>query len=217
MLIQSLMRTIFLITLLTLSGLSWAQNGHAKKVTIELSNITLEEALTILSISYAIEFSYSDDVVPTHEIVNLSIKDEGLTTALDKLLNRFSLGYKITGKRVLIKKSIIVLTHTIRGSIHDEITNAPLPGVTILVKSNAIQLGSSSDSLGNFTIKDVPVGRISIVASCIGFNTRVVENVLLGTGKELFLELKISESVTAIDEVVVTAQQKDLIPGGGVA
>ena len=208
---------MFLITFLMLSGLSWSQTGHGKKVTIHLNNITLEEALTILSISYAIEFSYSDDVVPTHEIVNLSIQDETLTSALDKLLSKFNLGYKVTGKRVLLKKSAIVLTHTIRGSIRDEITNAPLPGVTILVKSNGIQLGSSSDSLGNFSIKDVPVGRISIVASCIGFNTRIVENVLLGTGKELFLDLKISESVTAIDEVIVTAQRKDLVPGGGVA
>ena len=211
------MRTMFLITFLMLSGLSWSQTGHGKKVTIHLNNITLEEALTILSISYAIEFSYSDDVVPTHEIVNLSIQDETLTSALDKLLSKFDLGYKVTGKRVLLKKSAIVLTHTIRGAIRDEITNAPLPGVTILVKSNGIQLGSSSDSLGNFSIKDVPVGRISIVASCIGFNTRIVENVLLGTGKELFLDLKISESVTAIDEVIVTAQPKDLVPGGGVA
>ena len=121
------MRTVFLITFLMFSGLSWSQTGQAKKVTIELSNITLEEALTILSISYAIEFSYSDDVVPTHEVVNLSIQDEELTTALDKLLSKFNLGYKVTGKRVLLKKSAIVLTQTIRGSIRDEITNAPLP------------------------------------------------------------------------------------------
>ena len=99
------MRTMFLITFLMLSGLSWSQTGHGKKVTIHLNNITLEEALTILSISYAIEFSYSDDVVPTHEIVNLSIQDETLTSALDKLLSKFNLGYKVTGKRVLLKKS----------------------------------------------------------------------------------------------------------------
>ena len=96
---------MFLITFLMLSGLSWSQIGHGKKVTIHLNNITLEEALTILSISYAIEFSYSDDVVPTHEIVNLSIQDETLTSALDKLLSKFNLGYKVTGKRVLLKKS----------------------------------------------------------------------------------------------------------------
>jgi hypothetical protein len=123
-------------------------------------------------------------------------------------LGKFNLGYKITGKRVLLKKSAIVLTHAIRGAIRDEITNAPLPGITILVKSDGIQLGASSDSLGNFSIKNVPVGRISIVASCIGFNTRNVENVLLGTGKELFLDLKMSESVTAIDEVVVTRNKR---------
>src|SRR5688572_11699295 len=218
MLSHSLMRTTFLITLLMLTGLACAQTGQVKKVTIELSNITLEEALTILSISYAIDFSYSDDVVPTHEIVNLSIKNEGLPAALDKLLNRFNLGYKITGKRVLIKKSVILLSQTIRGSIRDEITDVPLPGATILItKGNGLPLGSSSDSLGNFSVLNVPVGRISIIVSCIGYNTRILENVLLGTGKELFLDLKVSESITAIDEVVVTAQRKDLIPGGGVA
>ena len=211
------MRTSFSVIFVFLSCAAWTQSMHSKKITIELSNITLEEALTILSISYGIDFSYSDDVVPTQEIINLSIQNEALTVVLDKLLGRFNLGYKINNNRVLLKRSPIILTQTLRGSVRDEITNTPLPGVTILVKGNNRQLGGSTDSRGEFRINDVPVGRVSLVLSCIGFKTLSVENVLVSTGKEMVLNLKISESVTAMNEVMITAQKNEVIPGDGVA
>jgi hypothetical protein len=211
------MRTVIFVFALLLTGITLAQSPHSKKVTIELDNISLEKALAVLSISYGVDFSYSDDVVPTQELVNLSIQNEELSAALNKLLGRFNLDYKITSKRILIKKSGKVLAQTVRGSVRQAITNATLPGITVIVKNGKTQLGTSTDSLGNFRVLNVPVGRISIAASCVGFNSRVIENILLGTGKELVLDLELSESVTAMEEVVVTAKPQDLIPGGGVA
>lgn len=60
------MRIVLMIMILVLSSKALLSQHveRSKKVTIELSNISLGEAITILSISYNIEFSYSDDVVP---------------------------------------------------------------------------------------------------------------------------------------------------------
>ena len=211
------MRTIPLIFVLLLSGVILAQSPQKKKVTIELSNITLEKALTVLAISYGVEFSYSDDVVPTGTLVDLSIQNEELPDVLSKLLRTFDLDYKITAKHILIKKSARNPCQTIRGSVRDAVTDSPLPGITVMVKNKSTHLGSTTDSLGNFNIVDVPVGRVSVMVSCVGFITRTVDNILLGTGKELVLDLKMTESVTAMEEIVVTAQRQDLIPGEGVA
>src|SRR5688572_10794748 len=130
------MRGVVFICALLLPEITLAQSPHPKKVTIELDNISLEKALTVLSISYGVEFSYSDDVVPTQQLVNISIQNEELPAALDRLLKPFNLDYKVTSKRILIKRSATVLTQSVRGSVREPVTNAPLPGITIIVKNN---------------------------------------------------------------------------------
>ncbi len=211
------MKKVFLLFLYFIPFVAWTQTGSPKKVTIELSHISLEEALTILSISYGVEFLYSDDIVPTHEIVNLSIKDEQLPSALEKLLSAYNIGYKINNGRVLLRRSPVILTQTIRGHITDQITNATLPDVNVMVRNNVMQLGSSTDSAGRFKINNVPVGRVTVLISCMGYSTHIVDNVLLGTGKELVLEVNLSETIIAMSEVVVTGQKNEAIPGDGIA
>lgn len=206
-----------MVIYLFLSGFAWSQSILEKKVTIELPNITLEEAFTILSISYGVEFSYSDNVVPVQRIVNLSVKDEPLESAMNKLLAGLNIGYKISDNRVILKRSAIILTQNIRGRIRDAVTNGALPGVTILMQTQTNELGATTDSLGRFKISNVPLGRVNLTVSCIGYNTRSVTNILLGTGKELVLDLKMTESITAMNEVVITAQKHEAIPGDGVA
>src|SRR3990170_2758889 len=196
---------------------SMRSNQSPSKMTIDLKGISLEEALTILAITYSVEFSYSDDIVPTQEIVNLSILDETLSSVLDKLLPKFNVAYKIVNNRVLLKRSERVLFQTIRGTIFDQVTNHPLPGASIIIVNSVPLLGTSTDSLGKFKINNVPIGRVTVAIRCIGYNTRTVDHVLLGSGKELVLEVKISEWVMALSELVVTAQKDEAIPGDGVA
>jgi hypothetical protein len=211
------MRVAASVFLLFISFSGWTQSLPTKKVTIELANISLEKALTILSLSYGVEFSYSDDVVPTQKIVNLSIQDEDIITTLEKLLVPLNLGYKVSNNRILLKKASFVLTQTIRGKITDEVTHASIPGASILVQLGESQLGASSDTTGKFKLTDIPVGRVSIVVSCIGYDTRTVNNILLGTGKELVIDVPLKESITAMNEVVITAHKNETIPGDGVA
>src|SRR5688572_27633008 len=144
------MRTFLVLMLMVTFGPLWSQQIASKKITIELTHITLEEAFTILSISYGVEFYYSDDVVPTAKIINLSVHEEDLKVVLDKICSMANLGYKITGNRVLIKKSSQVLSQTIRGFVRDEITNTSIPGASVLIIVNGQQHGTSTDSLGRF-------------------------------------------------------------------
>jgi hypothetical protein len=207
----------FAIAFCLLTSSSWCQLVESRTVSIQLNNITLEEALTILSISYGVTFSYSDDVVPLNERIDLSIQKERLTTVLNKLLRPLNLDYKISNKRILLRKLSIPLVQIIRGSVMDQVSNAPVFGASIVVTSNGQELGVSTDSQGAFKMSSVPIGRISLTISCVGFNTRTFENILLGTGKELVLDIKMEQSITAMNELVITDQKYEAIPGDGVA
>ncbi|MEM1136098.1 MAG: TonB-dependent receptor [Bacteroidota bacterium] len=100
------------------------------------------------------------------------------------------------------------LTQTIRGRIVDQDTQSPLTGVTITVIGSNPLLGSVSDIDGYFRLNKVPVGRVSLKISYIGYEERTISNLLVGSAKEIVLDLSLIESTEQLDEIVVTATQK---------
>ncbi|MCB9344038.1 MAG: TonB-dependent receptor [Lewinellaceae bacterium] len=102
-------------------------------------------------------------------------------------------------------------SQTIRGTILDKQSEVPLIGVTVQVllsQSDAADLstlGAVSDMDGNFTIKNVPVGRREIQVSYLGYDSQTIPNVLVTSGKEVLLDIRLEESFNKISEVVISA------------
>jgi hypothetical protein len=96
-------------------------------------------------------------------------------------------------------------SQTVRGHVTDRDTKAPLFGVNILVVESNPPQGATTDMEGYFKIENVRVGRISIRLSYLGYETEIIPNIVVGTGKEVFLELDLQESLTNLDEVVISA------------
>jgi hypothetical protein len=189
-----------------------------KKVTLSLAGISMEEALAILSIRFGVQFSYSDDVVPLQTIINLAIHDEPLDSALVKLTKPYRLSYrKVRNNRIVLQKTTVALTQIIRGTVKDQVTNAPIRGASVILKDVVPLTGTTTDDQGRFRIDPTPVGRTSLVVSSIGYNPTVISGVLLATGKELVLNVHLSESIVPMTEVVITALKNEGIPGDGVA
>lgn len=94
-------------------------------------------------------------------------------------------------------------TQTVKGTIIDDASRAPLPGVTVSVISNA-SLGSVTDENGFFKITNVPIGRQSFKVSYLGYEDKIISDVVVTAGKEVNLNLTLQESVKNLDEVNVT-------------
>ena len=99
------------------------------------------------------------------------------------------------------------ITQSIRGQVVDLDTQSPLIGVNIIVLDSQPLLGSSSDQNGRFEIKEVPVGRVSLQVSYIGYEPLLLSDVLITSGKELVLNLEMEESVIEAEGVVVVADE----------
>jgi len=93
----------------------------------------------------------------------------------------------------------------IRGVILDDDTEVPLPGASVILLNTNPIIGTISDTNGRFIIKNVPVGRISLRISFIGYEEIVLSNLPLSSGKELVLSIKLKEKVFLTNEVVVKA------------
>ena len=101
------------------------------------------------------------------------------------------------------------LTQTIRGKIIDTESKTPLPGANVVILDSPDFLGASTDVNGEFRIPHVPVGRITLSISYLGYENHVIPNILVTSGKEVILEISLRESLISMEEVVVTANGND--------
>ena len=99
------------------------------------------------------------------------------------------------------------LVQTIRGTILDTDTKAPLIGANVVVVGSDPFMGTTTDLDGNFRLENVPVGRVNLKFSYIGYLERYVSNLEVNSGKEVVLNIDLEESVTDLEEVVISAEQ----------
>jgi hypothetical protein len=95
---------------------------------------------------------------------------------------------------------------TIRGRVVDKITNSPLPGATVVIVDSDPLIGTSTDIDGYFRLENISLGRISIHVSFIGFQTAILPNLEVISGKELVLNIELEENVFTTDVVVIRAE-----------
>ena len=63
------------------------------------------------------------------------------------------------------------------GTVTDETTGEPLIGANILV--DGYSRGAATDVDGGYVILNVPIGKITLVVSYMGYNKLTIENILI--------------------------------------
>src|SRR5690606_7911604 len=96
----------------------------------------------------------------------------------------------------------------VRGRVLDAESKQPLAGVIVITKSNN-QLNGLTDDDGYFTIANVPIGRQSFLFQYIGYEPATIPEVFVTSGKELELNISLTESLQQLDEVTINATTKD--------
>ena len=94
-------------------------------------------------------------------------------------------------------------TQTIRGKVMDVDSRQPLVGANVFILESSPPKGSSTDMNGKFRIEHVPVGRIDLRVTYLGYEEKVIPNVLVNSGKEVILTIELQESVREMEEVVI--------------
>ncbi|HLP52297.1 MAG TPA: TonB-dependent receptor [Chitinophagales bacterium] len=101
------------------------------------------------------------------------------------------------------------ITQTIRGTVVDKETLRPLEGVTVAVKKDSTILGgTATDMQGEFRIANIPVGRVDVVVSFVGYKKVYISNLLLSSGKESVLTVEVESSVETMKDVVISGVKR---------
>ncbi len=104
-------------------------------------------------------------------------------------------------------------TQTVRGQVTDKVSNVGLPGVIIRLKNDSTKKHvATTDANGSFKLEGIAIGRRSFVVSLFGYNTIPLSDIIVSSGKEVFLNIEMEEFLVQMDEVVVNADDtKDLV------
>ena len=94
----------------------------------------------------------------------------------------------------------------IYGHIINASTNEHLPFASIAVKGTTI--GCSSDATGHYYLKNLPVGRHTIVVTLLGFET-IEQPIEAVAGKNIEMNFTLEEQAMSLDEVVVSATRNE--------
>ncbi len=99
------------------------------------------------------------------------------------------------------------LTQNIRGRVIDMQSETPLPGVNVYIVGES-SIGTTTDGEGYYLLEKVPVQRVTINFSFIGYQPVTMQNIELSSSKELVLNVPMLESTEQLAEVVVKANDK---------
>lgn len=101
-------------------------------------------------------------------------------------------------------------TQTLKGIIVDDVGETPIFGARVQVLGTEKSIGAISDKHGTFHVKSCPLGRYDIRVSVIGYETQIIRSVVISSGKEAVLEVKLKEKVVRSKSISVTTNEDRL-------
>jgi outer membrane receptor protein involved in Fe transport len=110
--------------------------------------------------------------------------------------------------QVPIERALAGTTGILEGTVRDKRTGEPIPGVNVLVA--ALQVGTTTDVQGGFTLQNVRAGQYEIRFTHVGYQSYVLKNVAINPDVRTRLRIALEQSDVQMDEVVVV-QEKPLI------
>lgn len=96
----------------------------------------------------------------------------------------------------------------IRGVVLDRQSETPLVGATVrlMLPENTQPIGTTTDANGVFVLRNVPTGRQQLLVTYLGYDDQTASNILVTSGKEVALDIRLEERLNKIEGVVITAK-----------
>ena len=206
---------ILLFSSITLAMPVRAQEILDTKVSVTLSNVSLENSLTELEKSAQIKFSYNSRALKLSQKVSIVANKEALSSVLDRLLKPLNIQYFQVSNRIVLRKndeqSLTINSEndpsmnlnsnalpeiTVKGTVTDE-KGEKLPGVSIVVKGTT--RGTNTNQDGEFSIT-VANEKAILVFSFVGNESQEVR-----VNNQTIISVVLKTDNKSLDEVIVTA------------
>ena len=193
-------RLFRLALLVCLSCVLFTAKAQTARITLNLQNATLEQAMDKIKAQTRYLFINRDVEDLESRKVSINVSNELITKVLDQLFSPFDIGYDIDGRSIFIYKQQAAETQpvTVTGRVTDA-KGQPVVGASVIVRGTT--LGVSTDAEGRFTLEvPAPAASQALEVSYLGYETTTIP-----VGSRTTFAVTLRESTSEIESVVVTA------------
>ncbi len=209
--IMKLMCLFLLVALIQVSASTYSQNT---KLSLTGRNLTIEQALGRIEDQSQFSFFYHVNEVDLSKVVNVDMEDASIEAVLNYLLDGTGLTYTVNNKLIIIHPSArkamdqfsaMQQLRAVKGKVTDA-AGAPLPGVTVVVKSTTG--GTVTDTDGSYSLANIP-SDATLVYSFVGMKTQEIN-----VEGRMTIDVVMKEETIGLQEVVAigygTMRKSDL-------
>ena len=191
---------------------AYAQNG---RITLDVRNVTLEEAMTRIERQGEYSFLYNKTLIDVTRKVTLRAENQPVRQVLDRLFAGTDISYTLRNRQIILalrpaakaQPPVPAKTNAITGRVSDK-NGTPLIGVSIIIEGTTT--GTTTNTDGSFSLK-AEAGNV-LTVSYLGFETT---KVAVTAGRNSYA-ITLQENSEVLDDVVVVGygvQKKASITG----
>jgi len=202
---------LFLCLWLILPAYALAQQNG---LNISMNDTTVEAVIDLIRSRTDIDFIYNHEELEKCPPVSVSVKNGTVEEVLEQCLTGTGLTYKKVNNTIIIvpqekdrEKGVPSQERrkgVLKGRVIDRDSRVPLPFATVVVMNTDPVKGSTTDEAGNFRIEDLPVGRHTIRVSYVGYEDLVMNEIFVGSSREVEITAAITEKPESIGEVFIS-------------
>ncbi len=100
--------------------------------------------------------------------------------------------------------AVFAQTSSIKGRIFNSINNEPIPFANVIIDSSTV--GAASDIDGFYEIKNLEPGEYTVTCSTIGFERKIIFEVMVSPVKNTVLDIPLVEAANNLEEVEIKAK-----------
>lgn len=192
--------SLLLLALATLFALGPvnAQQLDQVQVSLDLQNATLQEAFHQIEAQTNLKFVYNQQQINQIGNVTLKVTNKSVSATLKTLFKDTSLGFNQNGNNIVVMRQ--ERPEQVEGTVRDKASGDAIPGVNVRVKGSST--GTITDFDGHYTIAVASADDV-LEFSYLGYATTDMP-----VGNQGLLDVSLTESATALDEIVVVGYGK---------
>ncbi|OFX62070.1 MAG: SusC/RagA family TonB-linked outer membrane protein [Bacteroidetes bacterium GWB2_41_8] len=194
--------TLCIILFSFLGAFASESYSQTTKLTLELKNSTVRNALGAIENQSEFFFLYSEKIVDVNREVNIEVHGSTIEKILDKIFAGTNVYYTVKGRQIVLTtpeaslfetSSVTEQQKSVSGKVTDS-SGSPLPGVSVVVKGTTN--GTITDGNGNYSLPNVPENA-TLQYSFVGMKGQEVV-----VGGKTTISVILKEESIGIEEVV---------------
>ncbi len=182
------------------------------KISINIENASIYEALQEINNKSNINFSYSNQAINSKRTISLNVEDKTVEEILSIICKEYKVKYSLIENQIVIRKSYALnemqhkeTKYTISGFVKDSETGESLIGAAVIIEGTNI--GSITNSYGFYSVT-LPLNNYEIKYSYLGY---VSKSEIILLNKNIYLSHNLVYNNELLTEVEINRNEQSEI------